>query len=115
MTNKQIYTAYSEVYNYKDVDAYVSDLTLSTVFLDPDNPDQEPDPELMRQLNRLWHIANVPFSTLLTFLNLSQKECSERFCIPYRTVQDWHSGKREIKPYIRLMMAEACGFVKIRD
>lgn len=37
-------------------------------------------------------------------LELSQVKFSEKFNIPVRTIQDWESGKREMRNYIIEMM-----------
>ena len=58
-------------------------------------------------------ILQVPFRDLLAAMNLSQSECSRRFEIPLRTIQNWVSqapaAYRECPPYVRLMMAELAG------
>lgn len=113
MTNKQIYRLYGETSNYTDPDAFASDAALS--ILDPDDPGQEVDMALFEQLRVLWHVANDPFKSLLGRMGLKQTECSTRFCIPLRTVQDWAGERRTPPPYVRLMMAEAVGIVKLRD
>ncbi len=107
MTDKQIYTAFGEAAHYTDPDAYVSDMALSSMFLPPDDPGAEVDPELVAQLRALWHVANDPFKTLLQRMGLTQARCATRFCVPLRTVQGWALGERECAPYLRLMMAEA--------
>lgn len=112
MTDKQIYAIFGETANYTDPDAFASDVAIS--LLDPEDPGKEADMELAEQLRILWHVANDPFRTFLYSLGLSQTQCSMRFCIPLRTVQDWIGERRTPPPYIRLMMAEALGFIQIR-
>lgn len=112
MTDKQIYVCYGETANYTDPDAYASDVALS--LLDPDTPGQEIDMALFEQFRTLWHVANDPFKVLLDRMGLTQTECSRRFCIPFRTVQNWAGEVRSAPPYLRLMMAEAVGLLRIR-
>lgn len=38
--------------------------------------------------------------------NMGQTELSKRFGIPLRTVQDWHSGRRNPPAYVVSMMLE---------
>lgn len=111
MTDKQIYQLFGEAANYTDPDAFASDAALS--LLDPDNPGQEVDMGAFEQLRTLWHVANDPFRTLLERMGLSQTQCSTRFCIPLRTVQGWAEGSRTPPPYVRLMMAELAGLIKL--
>lgn len=37
---------------------------------------------------------------------MTQTAFAKRFCIPLRTVQDWHRGERKCAEYIRKMMVE---------
>lgn len=113
MTNKEIYHFFCETGNYTDPDAYASDVALS--LLGPDDPEQEVDMELFEHLRTLWHVANDPFKTLLERMGINQAQCSVRFCIPLRTVQDWAGERRTPPPYVRLMMAELTGVVRLRD
>jgi len=113
MTDNQIYTLYGEAMNYKDPDAFASDAVLSV--LNPDEPDQDVDTAMMEPLSVLWHIANDSFRDFLSLIGLNQTQCSNRFCIPLRTVQDWARGIRTPPPYICLMMAELSGIIDIRD
>lgn len=112
MTDKQIYDYFGEAANYADPAAYASDVALS--LLDPEDSGQEVDAATVGQLISLWHVANDPFRDLLASMGLNQTQCSIRFCIPRRTIQQWAEGLRSCSPYIRLMMAEATGVVQIR-
>lgn len=42
----------------------------------------------------------MEFKELLEKSNMSMKQFSEYFEIPYRTVQDWKSGARKCPPYL---------------
>lgn len=110
MTPKIRSIAYSEAFAYTDIDAYISDLSLSTVWGD--------DPELDIPANvladrtvwliRLWHIANDPVKQLLGGRTMAQ--AAEELCMPYRTLQQWCSGDRPIAPHLRLWLAEMLGY-----
>lgn len=113
MTAKEIYRLFGEAANYADPDAFASDAALS--LLDPEDPGQEPDMAMFEQLRTLWHVSNSPFKELLDRMGLTQTQCSTRFCIPLRTVQDWAGGRRAPPPYVRLMMTEAVGLLDIRQ
>lgn len=112
MTDKQIYTYLGEAAKYDDPDAFASDVTLS--ILNPDDPAQDADMALFKQLRTLWHVACDPFRQFLDLLGLTQTQCSVRFCIPLRTVQSWAIGERISPHYIRLMMAELTGALNLR-
>lgn len=113
MTDKQIYRLCGETANYTGPDAFASDAALS--LLDPDHPGQEVDVALFEGLRNLWHVANDPFKDLLGRMGMSQTDCSRRFCIPLRTVQDWAGERRTPPLYVRMMMAEAAGVLRIRN
>lgn len=113
MKNKQIYQYFGEATNYGDPDAFASDVALS--LLDPEDPSKEIDTGLYEQLRILWQVANAPFKELLENMGLNQTQCSIRFCIPRRTIQDWTGDRRTPPAYLRLMMAESIGLLQIRD
>lgn len=46
---------------------------------------------------------------ILKAADMTQKELSERFQIPRRTVEDWSRGARTCPPYVRRMMQELLG------
>lgn len=48
----------------------------------------------------------APFRELLAEAGVSQSECSRRFGIPLRTVQNWANGERECPAYTLNMMRE---------
>ncbi len=76
-----------------------------------------PDADLLtvqEQLRRLWHVAHDSFRDLLTAIDMTQTALSVRFCIPFRTVQGWALGECPCSPYLRLMFAEATGYIKLR-
>lgn len=115
MDNKLFGMIWEDAQNQQDMDAFVSDWATSSLFLDPEHPDQEIDSSIVDQLGRLWQVANLPFREFLKLLGLSQTTCSVRFCIHLRTVQHWALGERACPSYIRLMMAELCGAVTLRS
>lgn len=53
----------------------------------------------------------LSFRDLLSMAGLSQSECSRRFHIPLRTVQNWARGENTCPSYVRLMMAELTGLL----
>ena len=46
--------------------------------------------------------------------NLSQSEVSKKFEIPYRTVQDWYSGRRVPPEYVTAMIEQICTNEQLR-
>ena len=77
-----------------------------------------PDADLITvrdQLRRLWHVAHDNFRDFLAALNMTQTAISVHFCIPFSSVQNWACEMRVCPPYLRLMMAEAMGYITLRS
>lgn len=77
-----------------------------------------PDKDLLTvqaQLRRLWHTAHDSFRDLLESLDMTQAMVSAHFCIPFDIVRNWCRSGRDCPPYLRLMIAEALGYVDMRD
>lgn len=102
----------AEVANYTDRDAYISDLALSTMWGDPEDADIPTD--RVEHLGQIWDACNRSVKEIAAAAGLSGRKLAERFCIPYRTVEDWSAGKRECPPYVRLMMQECLGLLSMR-
>lgn len=104
MTISQYNTAVSEVSNYPDIDSYLSDMALSSIWGDPEG---SPIPEQrIHDLSQIWDVANRSMKEIALAAGMSQRKLAERFCIPYRTMEDWCRGVRTCPVYIRLMMQE---------
>lgn len=115
MTDKQFYFAMGEALTSSDRDAYVSDLALSSAFVDdPSNPPEEIDAELIEALGNIWDVAHMGIAEMRQSTGLSQIAFGQRFLIPRRTVQDWEVGARECTVYLRVLLADACGLLRVR-
>lgn len=112
MTDKLFQSIWQDAQQITDMDAFVSDWALSSALL-PDNA--EIDPDLVEQLQILWRIANDPFKSLLSMMGLSQAKAMTRFCINPRTIKHWAAGDRSCPAYIRLLMAEVTGLLRLRE
>lgn len=110
MTNKQFYILVGDATCYTDRDAYISDHALSSIWVD--NESIEIPPERIAALGSIWDACNRSVKDIASAAGLSNRKLAERFCIPYRTVEDWSTGKRECNIYIRLMMQECLGLLR---
>ena len=111
MTLKQRNLAAAEAPAYTEPDAFISDVLLSAIFLDPDDADAEPDLAEADQLRRLWYAVAAPCRDYLAELGVKQTALASRFSIPLRTVQGWTLGERSCPSYVRLMIAEILGYI----
>lgn len=110
MTDKQRMACVAEAANYTDRDAYISDLALSTIWGDPE--EAEVPATRLEALGQIWDAAQRNFKEIAAVAGLSGRKLAERFCIPYRTVEDWSAGRRESPLYVRLMMQECLGLLQ---
>ena len=110
MTDKQFMLCVSEVDNYSDRDAYVSDLALSSMWGDAE--DAAIPQERIEFLSQLWDACHRSVKDIASDAGMSQRKLAEHFYIPYRTVADWCTGKRACKLYDRLMMQECLGLLR---
>lgn len=111
MTINQYRTAVAETANYTDRDAYVSDLALSSIWGDPEGADIPAD--RIEQLSQIWDACHRSVKEIAAAAGLSCRKLAERFCIPYRTIENWSSGSRECPLYTRLMMQECLGLLEV--
>lgn len=109
MTDKQRMYCLSEASNYADRDAYISDLSLSSVWCDAE--DAEIPSERIESLGRLWDAYHRSTKDICALAGLSQKGFSERFCIPYRTVCDWCTGSHTPPDYVKIMIQQLLGLL----
>ena len=74
-------------------------------------PDAEIPEDRLDQIGAIWEAAHRTVREIAALSGLSQRKLAERFCIPYRTVEDWCRGLRTPPDYVRLMMQECLGLV----
>lgn len=97
-------TIYSKALHYSSLDAYLTDLLLSSVW--GDGEDAVMSTERVAYLTRAYEDVHSTIPELLARHGLSQAAFARMFDIPYRTVQDWHSGVHKSPPYLIPLFAE---------
>lgn len=102
MNAEQRYLALSEMDNYSDRDAWLSDVASSTIWGDPEDQADIPQ-ERIDTLLRLWDVVHLPIRELLA--PMTQAQACREFFVPRRTMQDWFAGVRECPVYVRLYLA----------
>lgn len=107
MNDKQRMICVSEALNYADRDEYVSDLALSSIWGD----DADIPPERIEALGALWDAAHRSVREIAAAAGLSHRKMAERFCVPYRTVENWCSGVNDCPVYTRIMMQQLLGLL----
>lgn len=104
MTYKQYNFCVAEAANYDDLDAYISDVALSTIW--DDTPDAPIPPERLENLRSIYTAATRTVREIVAAAGMTQAAVTVRLCIPRRTLQDWCRGVRECPLYTRLMMQQ---------
>lgn len=113
MTDTQFAACVRAVPAYADVDAYVSDLALSSMWGDAETADIPA--ARIDQLRAIYTAVNRPVRAIVAAAGLSQRKLAERFMIPYRTMEDWCRGVRECPAYVRLMIQECLGLLPVEN
>ncbi len=109
MTNNQFKACVQEADSYTDRDAYISDLALSEIWEDAEDATL-PD-ERVEALGQIWDACHRTAKEIASDAGLSCRKLAERFCIPYRTVENWSTKRYECPLYVRLMMQECLGLL----
>ena len=113
MTINQYRACIAAVFAYAERDFFVSDLALSEIWGDaPEDP--IPDSRL-DALGLIWDAAHRTVPEIAKTAGLSNRKLAERFCIPYRTVEDWAVERRESPLYVRLMLQQCLGLLPSPD
>ena len=109
MTDKQFVLCVQAAQGVAHRDAYVSDMALSSIW--GDEPDADIPAERLEQLAAIWEAAHRSVRDIVSAAGLTQRQLADRFCVPYRTVEDWCRGLRTPPDYVRLMMQEILGLI----
>ena len=111
MTDTQFAVCVREDPAYADIDAYVSDLSLSSMW--GDSEDSDIPAARIDQLRAIYAAVNRPVRAIVTASGLSQAAFAERYCIPRRTVEDWCRGIAKCPLYTRLLLQRAEGLLSL--
>ena len=67
------------------------------------------EPEMIGIAAAIWHDAHISIRKIRETLKLTQKEFSERFMIPKRTIGNWENNTSRCPLHTRLMLADYAG------
>ena len=111
MTDTQFSACVREVPAYTDIDAYVSDLALSSMWGDVEDADIPA--QRLDDLRSIYQAVNRTVREIVAASGLSQAAFAERYCIPRRTVEDWCRGVAKCPLYTRLLLQRTEGLLKL--
>lgn len=110
MTNDEIFSnLWADALTTTERDAYVSDWTLSSIW--GDDPESDIPQDRIDYLGRIWDVAHMSVREICKVAKMSQVALAQRFCIPYRTVQNWCGDVSKCPGYVRLMMARLLNLI----
>ena len=112
MTQEQYSFAVTEATEYTDLDAYLTDVAMSTEW--GDDPDA-PIPQ--RQLDDLTAIFIAVHRTpreIVALTGSTQADFASRHVIPRRTLEDWVRGARICPLYLRLLLQQSEGLLQVK-
>jgi|GEM_PF-5189021 len=91
---------------YKDVSSYIS-----TEFPAPKNLY---DPAGLRaDTNKLWVVISMNMKDVVKRSGMNMREFSDRFFIPYRTLQAWCDDTNPCPLYTKLLLCDALKFISV--
>lgn len=103
MTYKNYAACVQQATAYTDKAAYIAALSSAG------------DTDARREcLGQLWDACHRDIKEIAAAAGMSARKLAERFCIPYRTMENWCGGVNESPAYLRLMMQECLGLLDIQ-
>lgn len=60
--------------------------------------------DAITMLNEIYDKNKLSVKEILTMAGKKKAQAANTFCVPIRTMEDWHAGKSSCAPYIRLLM-----------
>lgn len=102
---------YNEAKTYRDVEKYIAERG----WQDWMNP-YEKNPQLIADiLTLIYELAYLDFKGLRKKLGLSIKKFSRVYDIPYRTIENWETGKSICKKHLLMIIAYTIFMDKIME
>lgn len=105
MNYKQRNTIINMMNDYADKESWMSGITKALMEQEGAAPSEGVAIVLLVELDKLWNIVHDPVDKV--FAPYGIVDVSERFMIPYRTVQNWYRGERECTVWMRLLIRDA--------
>jgi len=112
MTNQQFITCVAETQSYTDRDAYISDLSLSSMWGDAEDA---PVPEQrITDLGQIWDAAHRTFRDIAAAAGIPVRQLAMRYAIPRRTAEDWSAGQSKPQLHELLAIQQCEGLLTVR-
>ena len=69
---------------------------------------------LLSDLRNVYEVANMTLPEMRKATGLTQEKFAQRFGIPKRSIENWEGEQSTPPQYVRLLIADALGFVKVQ-
>lgn len=109
MTPSQFDLCWSEVPNYADRDAYISDLALSSMW--GDEPESEIPAERIELLGRIHDASCMTAADLVKASGLTRRDFAMLYGIDYSTLTKWCRGERPMPNHVQVMLTRLLGLI----
>lgn len=113
MTYKTFNSLWNEVSDYTNMEMFVHERGWQP-WMDEYGEGAAAGAQILDDLENIWEVATMSWSELLQAAQMSQSECSLRYNIPRNTVGQWSRGERTPPDYIKLLVAESQGLIKVK-
>ena len=92
-----------------DLEMYIGEFGYPDYFDDiGDTPEK-----IIENLSKIYAAANMSIGEVIKKSGMTQKQFSEKFCIPVRTVENWSAGSRDCPDYLRLMLIRQLDLLEV--
>lgn len=112
MNNQNYYFCLAETANYDSVEAYVSDMALSSIW--GDAPESEIPQARIEELTAIYEATHRGIKDIAGLVGISVRQLAFRFGIPQRSAENWATGCSECPTYVMLMLQECLGLFSVK-
>lgn len=109
MTKERFLYLYHIAQDQSELDAYIAEFGYPDYFNEISNDSDE----VVKRLTEIYNLAHMSMSDIINASPYSTGGFAKHFDIPLRTVQHWVLADRPCPEYIKLMVAELLGLIKI--
>lgn len=108
MTIDLFYKLYHDAQKQPDCELYIAEFGYPDYF-DEISEDANEVVQVLTEIHKLTHMT---IKDIVKQSGLSQTAFAKAFDIPYRTVQDWRLGNRQVPEYIKIMILRLLGLTE---
>ena len=109
MTRELFFKLYHDAQDQPDPDMYISEYGYPDYFDEiADNSD-----DVIKILREIHQAANMTLRDVITSSHMTIVAFAKYFDVPLRTIEDWLSGSRTCRDYVKLLMMESLNMLPL--